>query len=192
VKITDESDSLGFLINPPENRSSAELSEVQKITSMKRSICILPVICLYLYVCHSRSNATDTDLARSQIESILSDYYKTMSARDWKQYKSFFSDRATLTTIWQEESDSLPKIFTTTIDEFILQTKNGPDSQPIFEEKLLNATIETKNNLAQAWVRYSAKFGSKDNLKEWRGYNLISLIKHNEVWKIVSIVFESE
>ena len=49
-----------------------------------------------------------------------------------------------------------------------------------------------KNNLANAWVKYEAKFGTKDQLMEWKGIDLFSFIKYNEEWKIVSIVYESE
>lgn len=122
-----------------------------------------------------------------EVEEILKDYYKTMSNRDWKQYKTLFVERATLTTIWPDESDSTPRILTNTIDDFISKTKDGPYSQPIFEEKMLNAKVSVRQNLAQGWVDYSVKFGSKENLNEWYGNDLISLIKFDGEWKIVSM-----
>ncbi len=126
-----------------------------------------------------------------EINQLLHDYYNTMSERDWLMYKEFFSDKATLTTIWQVDSAGSPIIFTNTITEFLAQTENGPDSQPIFEEKLLNAEVSVKHNLAQAWVKYEAKFGTEENLYEWQGYDLFSLIRFEGKWQIVSIVFET-
>jgi hypothetical protein len=105
--------------------------------------------------------------------------------------KVFLLTRATLTTVWQTDSSSNPDIFTSTIDEFLDQTKDGPDSQPVFEEKMVESEIVVKQNLANAWVKYDAKFGSEDNLMTWSGYDLFSLIKHEGEWKIASIVYSS-
>lgn len=127
----------------------------------------------------------------ADIEVFLEDYYRTMSARDWTNYRTFFIDNASLTTIWQTESDSVPGIFSVSIDEFIDQTPQGPDSQPIFEERMISHEISVKGNLAQAWVKYEAKFGTDENLMQWKGYDQFSLIRFKGEWRIVSIVYES-
>jgi len=153
----------------------------------------LLVTCSFCFIaCDSKNQSKNKTQPVDEIKGLLDDYYNTMSARDWKIYKNFFSNEATLTTIWQEEADTIPKILTTSISDFIAQTKDGPDSQPIFEEKMLSSEIAVKNNLAQVWVNYEAKFGSKDSLIEWKGTDLFSFIRHNNEWKIVSILFESE
>ena len=115
-----------------------------------------------------------------------------MSQRNWNAYKAFFADKATLTTIWQEPNDLKPKLLTNSITEFLAQTENGPDSQPIFEEKPIKIDIKRKKNLANAWVYYEAKFGTKDNLIEWKGYDLISLLKFDNKWYITSITYVSD
>lgn len=142
--------------------------------------------------CYSQNQSTNEKVSSDQIKRLLDDYYHTMSDRDWKSYKMFFTSEAILTTIWQQEGDTIPSILTNSISEFIAQTKDGPDSQPIFEEKMLSAKIDVRSNLAQAWVNYEAKFGSKDSLFEWKGIDLFSFIRYDNEWKIVSIVFESE
>lgn len=101
----------------------------------------------------------------------------------------FFSEEATLTTVWQSEGDSIPKITTYSISEFVAQTKDGPDSQPIFEEKPVSIETRMRNGLASAWVRYEAKFGTQEELIEWSGYDLFSFIEHQNEWKIVSITY---
>ena len=118
-----------------------------------------------------------------QIEDLLQSYYQVMSERDWPRYQGFFAEKATLTTIWQPEDASSPEIHTNTITEFLAQTGAGPDSQPIFE---------VKGNLAYAWVNYEAKFGTADQLMEWKGLDLFSFIRYREEWKIAALVFESE
>ena len=158
--------------------------------TLKVLICLLISSCFV--ACNTQHPSKNEKRAIDEINRLLEDYYATMSARDWKAYKMFFYDDATLTTLWQQEADSVPKVLITTISDFIAQTGDGPDSQPIFEENMLNAEIAVKNNLAQAWVNYEANFGSKNRLMEWKGIDLFSFIKHSNEWKIVSIVFESE
>ena len=126
------------------------------------------------------------------LKKILNDYYTTMSDRDWPQYKTFFSPDATLTTVWQGPTDTVPQINTNTISDFIAKTKDGPDSQPIFEEKMRSHEIKVKKNLATAWVSYEAKFGTEENLMEWTGMDLFSFMKYNGEWKIVALAFESD
>jgi hypothetical protein len=138
------------------------------------------------------SKGVNSTSSEQEIYSILENYYETMSDRNWKLYADFFSNKATLTTLWEAPADSFPKVTTYTIDDFLSQTKDGPDSQPIFEERMLHAEISARQNLASAWVEYEAKFGSEDSLIEWKGYDLFSMIKFENKWKIVSIVYESE
>lgn len=159
---------------------------------MRIFLSILVSILVVVGACNKKeSRQVDDTSSEQEIHRILENYYKTMSGRDWKLYADFFSANATLTTIWQAPGDSLPKLTTYTITDFLSQTKDGPDSQPIFEERMLDAKVSTRQNLASAWVEYDAKFGSKDNLLEWKGNDLFSLIKFENEWKIVSIVYES-
>jgi hypothetical protein len=127
----------------------------------------------------------------SVVNEKLQTYYADMSARDWKKYKTHFWNNATITTAWKQPGDSIATVDVTTIDDFIRETPNGPDSQPIFEEKMLRSEIHINGNLAQALVYYEAKFGTSENLSEWKGTDLFTLLRHGGEWKIVSLVFES-
>jgi hypothetical protein len=143
--------------------------------------------------CSDRSGSgQDFDSSEREVHQFLEIYYQTFSNRDWLEFRELFVDNAILTTVWQEDSASSPAIHTNTISEFLAQTKEGPDSQPVFEERMVSAKISVKQNLAQAWVEYDAKFGSKESIQEWSGYDLISLIRFDGQWKIVSIVFEAK
>jgi len=157
-----------------------------------KSILILPIIFISIQCRNTPQESDQNKQEQQNIEAILQSYYQSMSDRDWASYRRFFSAEATLTTIWTAEGASTPQIHTNTITEFLAQTGEGPDSQPIFEEKMTKSEITCKGNLAQAWVNYEAKFGSKDSLLEWKGLDLFSFIRHNDEWKIVSLVFEAE
>ncbi|TFG48639.1 MAG: hypothetical protein E4H38_06155, partial [Gemmatimonadales bacterium] len=67
----------------------------------------------------------------------VAQYYHDMSARDWRAYGAHFWPGATLTTIWRPPEDTAPRVAIMTIDQFLAQTGAGPDSKPIFEERLL-------------------------------------------------------
>ena len=159
---------------------------------MKYSILLSFFSILYFSCCSSENNTETIATEEKELYNILTDYYQTMSNRDWNRYKTFFIDKAILTTIWQENQDSIPKIFTSSITEFIAKTGEGPDSQPIFEEKMIDAKISVKGGLAQAWVKYEAKFGTAEALMEWKGYDLFSFMRFEKEWKIISIAYEAE
>ncbi|MCA6079095.1 nuclear transport factor 2 family protein [Fulvivirga sedimenti] len=147
-----------------------------------------------LDIIYDRSSASSkSEVQTTQtIHQFLYDYYNVMSSRDWEVYREFFWKDATLTTIWQSPKDSLPEVLVNTIDAFIRQTPQGPDSEPIFEEKPTYITTEIQGNLATAWVNYEARFGSEENLNEWTGTDLFTLMKHQGEWRIVSLAFSSE
>lgn len=146
---------------------------------------------LIAFGCKSTPEPNDAS-EQEAIHTLLEGYYQTMSERNWPRYATYFSDDATLTTIWQAEGDSEPSLMTHTITEFLSQTSAGPDSQPIFEERMTHADITVRQDLAQAWVTYEAKFGTEENLMQWKGIDLFSFIRFEGKWKIVSLVFEGE
>lgn len=148
------------------------------------------ILSLLLLSCKD-SHAQD-ETSNQELETFITDYYSVMSQRDWKAYEAFFAEKATLTTIWQGPDDLKPTLLTNTITEFLAQTENGPDSQPIFEERPIKINIAREKNLASAWVYYEAKFGTSDNLIRWKGYDLFSLLKFNNKWHIISITYISD
>ena len=157
----------------------------------KLFIISILLLSIHFYGCQSSEKQIGLSEEEIELKELLSNYYNIMSERDWQEYKSFFSEDATLTSIWQPPGKDEPDIHTNTITSFLTQTNDGPDSQPIFEEKMISADITVKSNLACAWVNYEAKFGSSDNLMKWKGMDLFSFIKHKGDWKITGLTFES-
>ena len=157
---------------------------------MKKSTLLLVSLFTLINVNNLSGRSTaiqDTSILKTFIEN----YYEVMSARDWTTYKTYFTDQAVLTTVWQESADDEATIYTNTIDGFLAQTKNGPDSQPIFEEKPISIEIKIKGDLASVWAKYEAKFGTEENLMRWKGNDLFSLIHHNDKWYISALTYVS-
>jgi len=129
---------------------------------------------------------------KREIRAELESYYADFSARDWEAFATHFWPGATLATIWQPPGQPAPMVEIVTIPEFLARTDEGPDSMPIFEERMTGAVIIVEGPLAQAWVDYEAKFGEEGNLFEWSGIDAITLLRHEGVWRIVSIGYAAE
>ena len=132
--------------------------------------------------------AAEQDTIRQELLA----YYQDMSDRDWVRYRAHFWDNGTITTIWQQPGDSSRRVHVTAIDEFIRDMPNGPDSKPVFEEKMLGSEIAITGNLSVVWARYEAKFGSTDSLARWQGTDVFTLLRFGGSWKIVSLVFQGD
>ena len=155
---------------------------------------VLLLSLVVLFSCCVNRDETRTSVVSGEeevLEQILKSYYADMSARDWNKYRTYFWDQATITTAWQRPADSAVRVHVIGIDEFIRKTPEGPDSQPVFSEKMSGASIEVRNNLATAWVDYDAEFGTPDSLMRWSGTDVFTFLRHEGEWKIVSLVFES-
>jgi hypothetical protein len=121
----------------------------------------------------------------------LRDYYRDLSARDWARLPDHFWAGATITTVWQPPSAAAPQVTVTTVPEFIAAAPQGPGSKEIFEESMLDARIRIAGGLAQAWVRYRARFGDRDHVRVWEGVDAFTLMQHEGRWRIVSLAFQS-
>jgi hypothetical protein len=121
---------------------------------MERSLIL--VVSIIATGCMLKDPATPD---ASAIEGKLKTYYNDMSDRNWTAYQSHFWPGATITTVWTGPQNFVPAVDITSIEDFIKETPNGPDSQPIFEETMENSQITFKANIAEAWVNYNAKFG---------------------------------
>ena len=122
----------------------------------------------------------------------VAQYYHDMSARDWRAYQGHFWPGATLTTVWRPPEDTAPRVAIMTIDQFLAQTGAGPDSKPIFEERLLVQEVRVTGNLAQVWARYEATFGDSISVSTWRGIDAFTWMKHDGQWRIVALAYTDE
>ncbi len=152
---------------------------------------VLPLILIlgFLNFSYSQEASNATESEEAVLREVITSYYHDMSDRDWATYKSYFTEDAMMTTIWKAPSDDEPRINSYSINDFLKQTRKGPDSRPVFEEKPLSIEISIRHDLATAWVKYAAKFGTKKDLIEWQGYDLFSFIRYKGEWKIASLAY---
>ncbi len=136
----------------------------------------------------STRGTESVDAARREILGELERYYTDFSARDWTAFSAHFWPGAVVTTIWQPPGEPALRVVTITVPDFVARAPNGPGSKPIFEEKI-DGKIELRlhTNLVQAWVPYAVRFGDSAKVDTWKGYDAITLMRHENRWRIASI-----
>lgn len=159
------------------------------------SVLLLPAIVTFLASCNQTSRQPDlgnrsaADSLRQVLLSEVNQYYADMSARNWEVYASHFWPDASLTTVWQPPGEDALRVVMTDIEEFVEQADEGPGSQPVFEEEMLEADVKVYGNLAAVWATYTAKFGTRDSLIKWKGIDAFTYMKHEGKWRIVSLAY---
>ncbi len=151
------------------------------------------LVFLMTLACHQTGTVEyGTAAERRAILEVLEVYYSDFSDRDWDSFAKHFWPGADITTVWRPPGETADRVVPTTIGEFVSQAPQGPDSREIFEERMLDAEVRVFNNLAQAWVRYGMRFGDPDSVQYWEGIDAIALLKHDDTWKIASLVFAGD
>lgn len=135
------------------------------------------------------ARATASPPADSAVRAELERYYADFSARDWVAFADHFWPGATITTVWQPPGEAGPRVDAQTVPAFVANAPEGPGSQPIFEERMTGLELRVHGNLAQAWVRYAARFGDSTRLVEWSGIDAVTLLEHGGRWRIASLAF---
>jgi hypothetical protein len=158
---------------------------------MNRITQFVLILCIAVG-CSTREKHQNATTNAPVLREFIVSYYTVMSSRNWSTYRSYFWDSATITNVWQKPLDTLEKVHIGTIDQFIQETPNGPDSQPIFEEYMTSFQEFIYGNVAIVIADYEAKFGNVDSLMEWKGKDVFTLMNHQNEWRIVSLVFEAE
>jgi hypothetical protein len=150
------------------------------------------ILCLSIGLCACRSDRPTADPAARELDSVVAQYYHDMSARDWAAYRDHFWPQATLTTVWRTPGEAEPRVAVMTIESFLASIAEGPDSKPIFEERLLSHETRVVANLAHVWDRYEARFGDSASILTWRGIDAFTWMKHVGRWRIVSVAYTDE
>lgn len=129
---------------------------------------------------------------RDSVVAELRRYYASFSARDWSAFSDHFWPGATLTTVWQPPGAPTARVEVVTIPEFVRRAPEGPDSKPLFEERMDSVRIRLSGGLAQAWTFYSARFGDSTSVSSWRGIDAFTLMSHQGRWRITSVAYASD
>jgi hypothetical protein len=119
-------------------------------------------------------------------------YYTALSARDWTGFAEHFHPGALLSTRWTPAGAAKPILMMSSVAEFVARAPEGPGSQPIFEEWPTDIDIYRDGDMAMALVRYGVRFGTNEALQKWTGVDAITLIRHEDRWRITSIAWSGD
>ena len=133
------------------------------------------------------------DSARSAdsaaVVAVVTAYYNDFSARDWDAFASHFWPGADITTVFPPPGDSVPRVVIMPVPDFVARAPEGPGSREVFEERPEHIEVDVRGDIAVVWVRYRARFGDPGDVREWAGTDMFTLVRYDDVWKIVELAF---
>ncbi|MEX0692573.1 MAG: nuclear transport factor 2 family protein [Gemmatimonadales bacterium] len=140
----------------------------------------------------SASQVNDDSVGEDVVRATIERYYDAFSRLDSAAFLALFWPGADVTTAWQAPGADSVAIMIMPVEQFVAQWAEGPGSQPIFEERMEQAAIRLRGDLAQAWVRYTARFGDSTHADEWSGIDAFTLMRVGAAWRIVELAFAAE
>lgn len=135
------------------------------------------------------AGAQEDARTRAAVRAELERYYADLSARNWDAFADHFWPGAELVTIWQPPGEDEERVVYTSVPDFIRSAPAGPGSREIFEERMLEVEIRIQGPLAQAWTRYTARFGDPGDVQSWEGTDAFTLLNHDGRWRITALAY---
>jgi Putative lumazine-binding len=129
--------------------------------------------------------------ASAEVYAAIRSYYAALTSRDWRLLGEHFWPRATIATVRRAPDDTVPRVRTLTIEEFVAGA--GKASVEVFADEALRANVVTYGALADAWVTSHARVGATAQTGVSRyGIDAFHLMKLGGQWRIVSLAFQNE
>lgn len=129
--------------------------------------------------------------ASAEVYAAVRGYYAALTSRDRRLVGSHFWPRATITTVRVPPGDTVPRVQTLTIEEFVAGA--GDAQAAVVSGEALRANVVTYGALADAWVTSHARVGATAQTVVSRyGIDAFHLMKLAGQWRIVSLAFQNE
>ena len=127
------------------------------------------------------------------ILTALNTYYDRLSRRSWREFRTSFWPGAIIAVRWHAPADVRPTVHIQTLDQFLAETKNGPDRLAVFEEQMVHHEVRAYGDLAAVWATFRATFGWPGQTPTTHfGVDAFQLLKGQGEWRIVSLAFTEE
>lgn len=110
--------------------------------------------------------------------------------RDWDAFRSLFWPGATV-TIPRPSPDGEVDAGEWDVEDFILAATEEYAEAGFWEDEIWSRT-ESWGNIAHVWSTYESRYGSPDADPAGRGINSIQLVRYDDDWLIISIIFDIE
>jgi len=130
-------------------------------------------------------------LANVEVYNAIRGYYAALTSRDWRLVGTYFWPRATVTTIRVSPGDTVERVHTLSIEEFVAGA--GRVRAAVFSDEPVRASIVTYGDLADAWVTYRARVGATpDSVVAHHGIDAFHLMRREGRWRIAGLAFQNE
>ena len=130
-------------------------------------------------------------VASAEVYAELRGYYSALTSGDWSLLGTHFWPGATIATIRVPSGDSVRRVTTVGVEEFVARA--GRVRAAVFSDEPVRATIVTYGDLADAWVTYRARVGAtRDSVVTRHGIDAFHLLRREGRWRIVGLAFQSE
>jgi hypothetical protein len=138
------------------------------------------------------ANAPALAQAPKEVHDLLQQYYAAFSKRDWQGAAACFWEGAIISTIGlrgNENSAEPVKVIIHPARNFFEALANNESTlEPVVGQFAGAPLVQRSGDVVQAWCRYESQYGPENEKMSWRRYDSVVLIKHQEVWKISSLV----
>jgi hypothetical protein len=116
------------------------------------------------------------------VKQVVVTFFKGFHAKDSITMKSVCADKMILQSI--SESSKVTQLKNDSAQDFFRSIATIPNTI-LFEEKLLDYSIQVDGAMAHVWTPYEFYVNNKFSHK---GVNAFTLFKENEQWKIVYLI----
>jgi hypothetical protein len=130
----------------------------------------------------------DTDSIESTVKAVYEAISGPAGPRDWVRFRSLFADGGRLIAIRVTPNGPAPSIMTP--DDYIQRSSPNMEKNGFFEGAV-SQRIETFGNIAHVFSTYESRRGPGEKPYA-RGINSFQLVRQSGVWKVMTILWDSE
>lgn len=148
----------------------------------------LTVLTAALAILTPLAHAADTDSIDSLEKAVYDVISGPAGTRDWARFKALFADGARLIPVRTTPQGATPQVWTP--DEYA-QRAGATFEKTAFYENEIARRLETFGNIAHIFSTYESRHAPGEKPFA-RGINSFLFVKSGDVWKVMTISWDSE
>jgi hypothetical protein len=141
-----------------------------------------------LLVIGGQVRAADTDSVDSVVRAVYEVISGPAGPRDWGRFRALFAEGARLISMRVTAGAATPVVMTP--DEFAQRSGANAEKNPFYESPIAQR-VETFGNIAHVFSTYESRRAPGDK-PFVRGINSFQLVHVAGVWKVMTILWDSE
>ncbi len=130
--------------------------------------------------------------AAEPVRRMLRGYYDRVSHRGWGALAQSFWRGAVISNRWVPPGDRAARLSLTGVDEYVRQLREGPGRSASFAVDPVSMDVRVYGDVAEAWVVYKLRSGTRAAPKTRYGVDALHLVRHEGAWRIVSLAYTAE